>query len=156
MNLTHALGWTLIHFLWEGTLIAVLLVGAGAFLRNAGSQVRYAASCAAMTLMLVCAVATFVGLKFAGTPARYSAAVPVNLGHSTEAPDISSAGGVGNYLPALVWAWFGGVITLSIRSLGGWAVAERFARRQTRPAGAFWDERFAALTKRLRHATHAR
>ena len=153
MNLTHALGWTLIHFLWEGALIAVLLAGAGAFLRHSGSQVRYAASCAAMTLMLVCAVATFVDLKFAGTPAHYSSAVPLNLGHGTEAPhtdSVSPVDVVGNHLPALVWALFGGVIALSIRSLGGWAVAERLARRHTRPAAAIWDERFSALAKRLR------
>ena len=39
MNLIHALGWTLLHFLWQGALIAVLLASALAFLRHAGSPV---------------------------------------------------------------------------------------------------------------------
>lgn len=152
MNSTEPLGWALVHFLWQGALIAVLLAGALAFLRHAGSRIRYAASCAAMVLMLVCAAATFLELKFTGTPPHHSVPAPVNLVLSTEASKtegVSSAGPAAGYLPALVWAWFGGVLALSIRSIGGWAVVERFARRRTWPAEAVWDERFAALAKRL-------
>src|SRR5262249_12859543 len=72
-------------------------------------------------------------------------------GPVTDAQDgAPAARAVTDHMPALVWAWFGGVIALSIRSLGGWAVAERFARRHTRQAEANWDETFAALAKRLR------
>jgi beta-lactamase regulating signal transducer with metallopeptidase domain len=53
------------------------------------------------------------------------------------------------WFPALVWAWFAGVVALSIRSVGGWAVAERFARRHTSRAEAVWEERLAALAARL-------
>jgi bla regulator protein BlaR1 len=60
MRFTEALGWTLLHFLWEGAGIAVLLAGALALLRNARANVRYAASCGAMLLMLVSAVGTFL------------------------------------------------------------------------------------------------
>ena len=70
MNSTDALGWTLLHFLWQGALIAGLLGGALALLGHAGSRVRYAASGAAMLLMLACAVATFLELRFAGAPTR--------------------------------------------------------------------------------------
>jgi beta-lactamase regulating signal transducer with metallopeptidase domain len=153
MNLTHALGWTLLHFLWQGALIALLLAGGLVFLRRAGSGVRYAASCAAMILMLACATATFLGLEFTGTRSHHYAPALINLAPLTgpaATGGVLSGGPLADYLPALVWAWFGGVIALSIRSLGGWAVAERFARRHTWPAEAVWDERFAALVKRLR------
>jgi hypothetical protein len=50
----------------------------------------------------------------------------------------------------LVWAWLSGVVALSIRSVGGWALAERFARRGTSRAEAIWEERLAALATRLR------
>jgi len=151
MNLTHALGWTLLHFLWQGALIAVLLAGALAILRGASSRSRYAVSCAAMMLMLAGAAATFLEFAATGTPVHYSAAARLSPGPSTGARDWApSAIAVTDYLPALVWGWFGGVIALSIRSLGGWAVAERFARRHTRPAEAIWEEKFAALAKRLR------
>lgn len=156
MNLTNALGWTLIHFLWQGALIAALLVGTLAVLRYAGSRARYAAGCAAMMLMLVCAGVTFLELKFTGRPSHRSAPalgnLLVNPWPLTDKRGIDgalAAVAVADYVPALVWAWFGGVIYLSIRSLGSWIVAERFAQRRTWPAEAIWHERFAALAKRL-------
>ena len=153
MSLTHALGWTLLHFLWQGALLAVLLAGALVLLRNAGSRIRYAMSCAAMMLMLVSAAATFVELKFAGRPAHRSAPAPVSVAYSTGGRGVdgvsAASAAVADYLPGLVWAWIGGVIALSIRSFGGWAVAERYARRHTWPAESVWEERFAALARRL-------
>jgi len=44
--------------------------------------------------------------------------------------------------------WFFGVATLSIRSLGGWIVAERYIR-QTLPAEDIWKRRFVILEQRL-------
>jgi beta-lactamase regulating signal transducer with metallopeptidase domain len=162
MNSTNALGWTLLHFLWQGALIAGLLAGALAVLRHAGSRVRYAASCAALLLMLVCAVATFLELRFSGTlpdhsaPRQTIAGFPAQV-HAMEAGASTGAvTDIAGYLPALVWAWLAGVIALSIRSVGGWAVAERFARRRTSRADAVWEERLAALTRRLRISSPVR
>jgi beta-lactamase regulating signal transducer with metallopeptidase domain len=162
MNSTEALGWTLLHFLWQGALIAGLLGGALALLRHAGSRVRYAASGAALLLMLVCAVATFLELRYAGAPPEHSAARLTIAGFPAQVRGMdagTSAGTVtdiAGYLPALVWAWFAGVVALSIRSLGGWAVAERFARHRTSRAEAAWEERLAALARRLRISSPVR
>jgi beta-lactamase regulating signal transducer with metallopeptidase domain len=151
MNLITTLGWTLLHFLWQGALIALLLACVLALLRGAASSVRYAVCCGAMVLMMCSAAATFLELR--QTPFVSRAAAYPNA-PASQAPAIPAMPGpltskAVDYLPALVWAWFGGVIALSIRSLGGWAVAERFARRHTRPAEPAWEERFALLTMRL-------
>ena len=74
MNLTQALGWTLIHFVWQGAIAAILLACVLALLRQAGSHTRYAVSCAAMVLMLGFAAATFVSLGFSGESSRLPAA----------------------------------------------------------------------------------
>src|SRR5215472_11954483 len=58
----EALGWTLLHFLWQGTLVAVLLAVADTFLRKRPANIRYAASCAAMLLLLVLPAITFSAL----------------------------------------------------------------------------------------------
>jgi beta-lactamase regulating signal transducer with metallopeptidase domain len=57
---------------------------------------------------------------------------------------------IANYLPLMVWAWFGGVVALSFRAFGGWMVASQLTRRYARPAKEDWQERFAALLKRMR------
>lgn len=58
--LTQALGWTLLHSLWQGALLAAVLAGALLLLRRQQAQVRYLVSAGALgALVLV------VGLTFA-------------------------------------------------------------------------------------------
>jgi beta-lactamase regulating signal transducer with metallopeptidase domain len=135
MNLTDALGWTLLNFLWQGAVVAVLLAGALAVFRDASSRTRYALSCAAMMLMPICALVTFLRLEGDDPPEFAFSLIDA-------APAL-------NYMQLLVWAWIAGVISLSLRTLGGWAVAERFSRRQTSAADDIWKERFAAIAERL-------
>jgi len=158
MTLTNALAWTLIHFLWQGALIAVLLAGSLALLKNAGSRFRYAAGCAAMMLMLISASLTFVGLRMADeslpftsmASTGWTATLTTDSDLVTTGPATSTTvGSVADYFPTLLWVWFSGVVACGIRSMGGWIVAARYARRQTSPADAFWRGRFAALTSRL-------
>ena len=157
MTLTDALGWSLLHFLWQGALIGLLLLAALAVLRNARAETRYAASCSAMLMMLICIVVTFLELRLSGNHA--SAPSISNPAHPVLTPPHFSLKPLGagiatlrattTYLPVLVWAWLCGVLALSIRSLGGWVVARRFARRHTSPAEVVWNERFVCLAKRL-------
>src|SRR5262247_1319966 len=57
-SLIEALGWALIHFIWQGTLVALFLAGLLWMLRSCSSNVRYATACAALLLMLVLPPAT--------------------------------------------------------------------------------------------------
>ena len=151
MNWTDVLGWSLVHFLWEGAIIAILLAAALAVLRRASARIRYAIDCAALMLMVIAFVATLVELSTVPSPSHVVAA---HVSSIPAAPDPAPQGGsplasVKDYMPGLVWAWFGGVFALSIRSLGGWAVAGRFAHRHTCAADPSWQERFNVLVQRL-------
>jgi beta-lactamase regulating signal transducer with metallopeptidase domain len=160
MTWNEALGWTLLHFLWEGALIAAFLAGALALVRNANARVRYAASCAAMAAMLAAAAATFVSLRTTALPESMTPALSgtilvqevraIDAGFRAAAVRPSLSATASAYLPALVWGWLAGVIALSVRAAAGWAMAERFARRHTWRAEAIWEERLAALARRLR------
>jgi hypothetical protein len=90
MNLLTAswaqrLGWVLIHFLWEGTIIALVLAVLLRLLTKASSQTRYAL--AGMAL-LICAIAppiTWTMLAPHEGGASYMTEVgPVNLPRSPE------------------------------------------------------------------------
>src|ERR1035438_10371781 len=70
-----ALAWALIHFLWEGGVIAVLLAVALRMTRPSRADVRYLISCAAMVLMLASACATFVWLNQRGDSGQPAAPV---------------------------------------------------------------------------------
>jgi TonB family protein len=47
-HIVSAIGWALIDFLWQGTLIAVATAGLLLFLRNAAAQIRYTIACVAL------------------------------------------------------------------------------------------------------------
>src|SRR5262245_41559462 len=59
----QALGWTLIHFIWQGALIVILYAGVSVLLRRFSANVRYIAACAAMLLMLIAPATTMVIIR---------------------------------------------------------------------------------------------
>ncbi|GAB3850909.1 hypothetical protein GCM10028822_16900 [Hymenobacter terrigena] len=67
--LTRALGWTLLHSLWQGALVAAVLAGALLLLRRQRAEVRYAASAGALGVVVALAGITF-GLYFKSGPAQ--------------------------------------------------------------------------------------
>jgi beta-lactamase regulating signal transducer with metallopeptidase domain len=56
----HRLGVTLLHSLWEGAVIAAALFIAGFVLRRSAPAARYSASCAALLLMVLAPLCTYL------------------------------------------------------------------------------------------------
>jgi beta-lactamase regulating signal transducer with metallopeptidase domain len=56
----EALGWTLLHFVWQGAVVALALWIVLFLARKASPQVRYLAGCGALCLMCIAAGSTFV------------------------------------------------------------------------------------------------
>src|SRR6266496_2300175 len=54
------LGWTLVHFLWQGTAVAALNGLAQVVLRQLSANARYCLGCCALLLMLACPITTFI------------------------------------------------------------------------------------------------
>ncbi|HVW02560.1 MAG TPA: hypothetical protein VHB77_19545, partial [Planctomycetaceae bacterium] len=54
------LGAALMHFLWQGAIVALLLATALSALRRRSANLRYMIACAALVSMAACPVATFV------------------------------------------------------------------------------------------------
>jgi len=112
---TLRLGWTLAHFLWQGTLIAAAYGAArgigGRFLSARG---RYAIACAALAAMMAAPPTTFMLASFvAAAPAGWAL---------TAGPAWERA------LPWLVVIWVAGVTFFSVRLISGWRVALRLRR----------------------------
>ena len=56
----YALGWTVVHSLWQGTLLAVVLSIIMMALEKRSARLRYEVACGALFTMLMMAVATFI------------------------------------------------------------------------------------------------
>jgi beta-lactamase regulating signal transducer with metallopeptidase domain/uncharacterized protein YnzC (UPF0291/DUF896 family) len=139
----QSLGWTLLHFLWQGTALAALAAAAMALCRRAST--RYLLGVGALALMLLAPLATFFvysqarwGVEVAATSPTplsavawtkaKSAAVASGVTQPAFAPSITTSF---NVLPWLVEAWLLGVAFFSLRSAGGFLLLERERRRQS-------------------------
>ena len=66
----EAVGWTLVHFVWQATLLAALLAGLLVTLRKSSARVKYLVQCAMLVAMAACPPATW--LWIASTERRRS------------------------------------------------------------------------------------
>ena len=89
-----AAGWTLLHFLWQGALVAALVGVARSALRNASAQSRYLVGCAALLVLLVLPAITFTWLASADEPGMLVAEDTGEHLHGIEAARHSSSSGV--------------------------------------------------------------
>jgi D-alanyl-D-alanine endopeptidase (penicillin-binding protein 7) len=145
--LIAALGWTLVHFVWQGALIgcvvAVLLVA----LRNARPETRYAVACLGLLLCLAWPAVDLALLLRAGETAG-SGGVLARGGLSAAAmPD---AGGLlpwlGQNLGWIVALWAGCAGALGLRMGVGLLWIGRAARVQAHDPA--WQERLTRLAER--------
>ncbi len=59
----QALGWALLHFLWQGALVALLYASLRVILQRRAANVRYALGCCALLLMLASPIITTLIIK---------------------------------------------------------------------------------------------
>ena len=135
----HSLGWSLLHFLWQGTALGALAAGAMAACRR--SSARYLAGLAALILMLLSPVATFVfysqqHLSVAETVKSSPLAAvawPITRDRAASGSTVTSYVARSlDIFPWLVEAWLIGVAFFSLRSAGGFLLLERERRKQSR------------------------
>jgi uncharacterized protein (TIGR03435 family) len=161
--LTHpavqALGRSLLHFLWQGSLLALLLWIVKTF-APASARVRYAVASLIMLTMPVALIVT-VAQGYRNEPSAVSTAHRASS-HPQQAPSETSrealiAGvptsgthaGVTEWLPGfVVCLWIAGVLLLSVRAGGGWMRAQRLTRRVL-PASDELEDMMTRLKHRL-------
>jgi uncharacterized protein (TIGR03435 family) len=150
------LGATLLHFLWQGALIAAAYAGVRRY--TARPDVRYLLACAALGAMALSPVATWIVQR----PISLQA---VSVAASFHAPHAASGGRSGfRSIPRFfateydraVWltrvsaAWMTGVVVFWLRLLGGWMIAERLRRQRVRAAPGRWQDTLDGLRTQLR------
>ena len=175
----QALGWTLIHFIWQGALIAIIHAGVSVLLRRSTANARYAAACVAMLMMLTApAVTIFVVTSvqepsILSEPAAFVSNTQPSSARTLSVDDKLAPGfieaepepaAVLQTSPMKQWAadrlprampwflglWFMGVLFLSLRFAGGLVTAQRLKRLETSPTVHLWQEKLRVLCERLR------
>lgn len=158
------LGWVLLHFVWQGALVALGLAGALFVLRTHAPTLRYAVGCVALVSVLALPIGTgvYLGDSLLGTSSTSVVTVERAADAST-LPSLAAAEATGStsptlhtraaawlepMLPWIVMGWAVGVLLFSIRLAGGaWRV--RRLRRESTPGPTQWRDRLRALADRL-------
>jgi len=156
----RVLGWCLLHFVWQGAVLALVLCALLSRLRS--PQARYASAVCALVAMMVIPFVTFAILKQSPESIRqFPIGGFAEMGNALEAAQPSAA--PAHEPPALfashtapidwlsyaVLAWFAGVYMFTLRTLGGWMLLMRLRRQRAEAIAGDLLETCLALQRRL-------
>ncbi len=159
LPMVHALGWTLLHFCWQGMIVAVLLASILNLLPSRASKLRYAVACAALACLVALPLITFVVLSHEqpaprqiifGVPAETSGiALNSGLAQSAEPWSVRCETALNDWLPFVVGIWLAGVLIFLCRLNLGLMATGRWKSTGVEPAGTELEEMMQALRMRL-------
>ena len=163
-ELVQAAGWTLLHFVWQGCLIALLPFAIRGLSTRQSAQLRYSTACLALLMMAVAPPITFSLLEGQFSPAS---GPMLNLERLTASPSSGrwiSPTPLDSFPPSwlqaidavfspwlayLTIAWLCGVFFLSLRLAGGLFYTYRLRKDRTVLICTEWQERLLRLCQQL-------
>jgi beta-lactamase regulating signal transducer with metallopeptidase domain len=151
---TQTLGATLLHFLWQGTVITAAAAVLLSLLRRTPAQTRYVVACVALGALLAAPALTALLIHDGGRGPAIEHSRPAPSGGASQGgpPHGDAAMAPVLHLPAsataldadrlhrmVVGAWLAGATTLMLSLAGGWWRLHRRVRRlaRTGPASPF-------------------
>ena len=157
----RVLGWCLLHFVWQGAVLALILSAALTRLRS--PRARYGAAVCVLAAMLIAPCLTFAVLQqpaAALQPISNSGVAEVrhalaSVAATAAAPSAEqplqfvSAAASTDWLSYAVLAWFAGVYMFTLRTLGAWMLLMRLRRQRAESIGGDLLETCLALQRRL-------
>ena len=143
-SVVNALGWTLLHFLWQGAAIAAAYAILSLAFKGCRANVRYNLGVLALFLMLLTPVLTFLSI-FQLPVVQTGLGEPL-LSFSVQAAGAQSTswlGGLGLWFDLLTpWAvagWLAGVALMSRKLFKEWSQVKQLVRHNVKPLPANWQ-----------------
>ena len=136
-NLLNALGWAVLHFFWQGTLIALIAAAVLRGLHRQSAGARYAVACGALALCLMIFVGTFVWLLDSGKSVTAAALPQIVEAEPT------------NWIPLIAIGWALGVGLMLVRFTRHWMWSRRLRTRAISPPSVEWQRVFENLKTEL-------
>ena len=140
----YNLGWTLLHFLWQGLLVGAIYACLRNYMTDASPQARYLLSLGTLALLTLLPVVTLLYLL--GTPQAVHEITGFAAGAHVFVPPAEPTllDSLRNLLHPLVpWtvpAWSVGVALLGFKAFAGWRRARTLTHQASHAAPAEWQE----------------
>ena len=158
-------GWTLIHFLWQGAVIALVTAAGLRLCRPSSAHTRYAVACVGLATMLASPPATAataifwtpgsalesIGNAFPAGPWVDAALRLPRINDQERPPDAATTRvRFGPFLLFVAWGWLAGVALLLARLAGGCWRIRRLRMTAIREPVSRWQTASDRLGARLR------
>jgi bla regulator protein BlaR1 len=152
----ETLGWTLLHSLWQGLVIGLMLLLIRKMVPGTATW-QYATHAGALLTILLTTAGTFCYL--AGSSSGFQHGLPQWMPAGTSLPAISGDGGgasvgqgvrlwISQHLYEIVFAWSIGAVVLSLRLLMAWWYSWQLKRGGLLPEG-HWKDLLGQLASTL-------
>ncbi|MDO1446603.1 M56 family metallopeptidase [Rhodocytophaga aerolata] len=162
-----AIGWTLLHSIWQGLGIALLLALLLICLQRSSAAMRYFMATGAMLTFSILSLVTFVSeyrqatvllheKQTSALPASKAMGIPMELTFSSNIKSLPEAWSLHQlypafqayfyqHLPLLVLLWGMGIMVLLIRFAGGYAYTQRLKNYKTVALPLDWQQTLHSL-----------
>jgi beta-lactamase regulating signal transducer with metallopeptidase domain len=168
----HALGWTLIHSLWQGAAIGLILTAVLTYLRHRNARLRYIAYLGGLVLIFILSLLTFSFISHHQEQVAQVTAsqktvrdpfvngVLLLIKQGTAEAVSSNLSGIKHSIasvidfietntPVFVVIWFVGMAIFLVKFLGGLAYAHRVKSYKTKPVGEEILKCFSEIKKKI-------
>ena len=154
-KLVYALGWTVLHSLWQAMVIALILGIVLVATQRHSARLRYRLSNLGLLMVMGWSIYTFFEKYWSVTDSTNN--VLFQEAGVAEASSTATAlqlfGGFYQYfeqhLPLIVTLWLIGVGLFTIRVLGGLAYVRHLKYHRTAVLSDYWKQKLAELTQKL-------
>lgn len=152
----NAVGWTILHSIWQGAAVALGFAILMFFLRRYSSRTRYFVGVMALLLVLGISLTTFINIYDSGTIANIppppegisaSALSGTSGGQNLDEPGIflTFKEYFNRHMPLIVTLWFLGILVFVLKLTGGFLYNQRVKSHQTQPLDKFWQNHLQKL-----------
>jgi len=159
-DLTYALGWTVIHSLWQAMIIGVVVAFAIMYLKNRSAKVRYEVATFSQFMVFVAALSTFLVYYDGGLSLdKFSSLTDAEI---QQLAALSQEGMLGkstlqlfvdffnNNMSTIVLVWMLGATFFLLRMLGGLVYVQRLRYTNNQEVAPYWNRKLNALKSKIR------
>lgn len=161
-ELVHALGWTVLHSLWQAMAVAVLLAFLNLLLQRQPPRLRYLIGNIGLLFVLLMSVVTFLDLYRPATETVQMGIEAVSIQGAASQAEVTAMAPTmlerylqqftfyfNQHLPLIVLMWLLGASVFALRLLGGLAYLQHLKFNGAAPVSEYWQRRAGRLAGRL-------
>jgi bla regulator protein BlaR1 len=146
-SLVGSIGWTLLHFLWQGALIGCAVAVALVAMRNAGPRQRYALACGGLLLCLAWPALELVARLTGGSDGGAGATMMTRISSAAFVTDGAALSWFQGKLPLIVVAWAACSAALTLRLGLGLLWIGRIAKRHA--GNPHWQAKLSRMALQI-------